>query len=541
MQEQAPPSNFYGDSAGGTPISTIPNKSVNYDPTSDIAQQYKNNRDIEQNQGDMFAQYFGGEASRRNGLENAALLHNQGLYDQLEQTPGYSQSESDAILGNRQDGGNNYRDLLNTDYNSNYLTPNEQQGMQGNPYDPMNQLHPETISGNNNTAFQGSQGYIQGAQDQLNQNYGTTQSGMNDALDLSQTSATGLKLGQHYQSDMGAIVDATGKSINAATGNQGLSMSGEYGRQAGMTDQEVADAAAMGGQAVGAQSRAAIQDLDRQAAASGNSSPLAVAAMRSQFEDQNAVNSADATVKAQLAARQQQRDAATGVEKTRLGSEQYKTNAQMTGAEALANFAGNAATQQEQMRQSTSQDIANRKMGIAANLGQMGQQNAMYANDANLANEQNWANRGQQGEEFNQATGYGASANAEQQQANRAAGIAQNRQGVNQANQTNQFNRGYQVNATLSGANADIANARRQGQQETRGYYTGQQQYQGQQANQQNQNLLQNRQQTQQGRQAATNGSAAWELGNKNAGNWFTKNVLPVMQLGASTAKSLRP
>ncbi len=505
----------------------MPSSSVPYYGGTDLAQQYQNNRNTEQNQGDMFQSYFGGEASRRNGLENAALQKSNQLYGNLEQTPGYSQPEIDAQLGNNPDGSNNYRNLLNTDYQSNFLTPDEQNQIKGNPYDPMGQLHPEDLTNANNTAYNASQGYVQGGQDQLAQNYGTTQSNLNGAI----THDLGLNSG--YSGSISNIEGVTGNKVQNAVSNPGLDMSSQYGKQAGMTDQEVADTAAMGGQAEGARNRAAIQDLERQAAASGNSSPMAVAAMRSQFEDQNAVAGADATVNAQLAARNQQRQAATGVEGTRLGAEQYKTGAQMSGAEAMGNLAANAETQREQMRMAGAQDISNRRLGVASQMGQMGQQNAMYGTNQNLQNEADWANRGQQAGMFNQNLGYGASANAENQQAGRAASIAGNRQNTNQTNQGNQFNRGYQVNSTLSGLNQNIANARRQGQQEARGYYTGQQQYQGQQGQQENQNMLQNRQQTQAGRQAATNGSAAWEMGNKNAGNWFTKNVLPAVSTAA--------
>lgn len=524
---------FYNQSASQTPISGMPSSSVPYYSGSDIAQQYTNNRNTEQNQGDMFGEYFGGEASRRNGLENAALLKSNQLYSGLEQNPGYTQDEIDAQLGNRADGGNDYRDLLNTDYQSNYLTPDEQSNIRGNPYDPMSQLHPEELSGNNNTAFNASQGYIQGGRDQLNGNYANTSAGLNDAI----TPDLGMDSG--YSGSISNIENVTDKRLQGAAGNPGLDMSGEYGRQAGMSDQEVADTAAMGGQAAGARSRAAIQDLERQAAADGNSSPLAVAAMRSQFEDQNAVAGADATVNAQLAARNQQRDAATGVEGTRLGAERYKTGAQIQAADSMGNLATAAETNREKMRMSGAQDISNRKLGVASQLGQIGRENAMYTTDADLKNEADWAARGQQGTEFNQNTAYNASRNAEQQQADRAAGIATNRQGTSQANQGNQFNRGYQVNATLSGANKGIADARRSGQQEARGYYTGQQQYQGGMGQQQNQNMLQNRQQTQAGRQAATNGSAAWELGNKNFG--FTSNLMRNLGsgIGSGAAKGM--
>jgi hypothetical protein len=514
---------FYSRSISGSPISSLPPSSVPYYDGTDIAKQFQNNRNTEQNQGDMFQQYFGGESSRRLGLENAAALKSNQLYGQLEQTPGYSQEEIDAQMGNRPDGGNNFRDLLNVDYGSNFLTPQEQEEMRGDPYAARNELNPNILNDTNTTAFNASRGYIDNAQDKLNQNYDVTKDSLNGAI------GEDLKLSGRYQDDLSNIQNVTGDKVWGAATNKDLDMSGEYGRQAGMSDQEVEDTAAIGGQALGAKYRSAVQDLERQAAASGNASPLAVAAMRSQFEDQNAVGQADAVGQLKLAARAQQRDAATGVENTRLGAERYKTNAQMGAGMDLGNMAIDAETNKENMRLNSTRDISNRRLGAASQLGQMGQQNAMYTTDANLGTERDWAGRAADAGKFNQSMAYGATRDAEAAKADRAAGIATNRQGVGFANQGNQFNRGYQVNATLADTSRGIADARRTGQAETRNYYTGQQQYQGGQAQQNNQNLLTNRQQTQQGRQAATNGSAAWELGNKNAPGGWAKHVAPVI------------
>jgi hypothetical protein len=503
---------------------------VPYYDGRDIAEQYQNNRNLEQGEGDLFRQYFKDQASGRYGMERAALEKSNQLYSDLERTPGYTQQESDAQLGNRADGGNDFRDLLNADYGSNFLTEEEQSQMRGDPYAARGELNANILNDTNTTAFNASRGYIDNAQDKLNQNYDVTKDSLNSAI------GEDLKLSGRYQDDLSNIQNVTGDRVWGAATDEDLDMSGEYGRQAGMTDQEVEDTAAMGGQAVGARSRAAIQDLERAAAASGNSSPLAVAAMRAQFEDQNTVNSADATVNARLGARAQQRDAATGVENTRSAAERYKANAQIGAGMDLGNMAIDAETNKEGMRLNSARDISNRRLGAASQVGQMGERSAMYTGDQNLQAERDWANRAADAGKFNQSMAYGATRDAEAQASNRAAGIAENRQGVNMSNQGNQYNRGYQVNSRMADTSGRIADARRQGQQETRGYYTGQQQYQGQQGNASDRNALQNRQQTQQGRNAATGGSAAWELGNKNFG--FTSNLMKNFGAGIGSGAS---
>jgi hypothetical protein len=468
----------------------MPASSVPYYSGNDINQQYQNNRNVQQNEGDMLQQYFGGQASQRQGLENSALSKSNQLYGQLEQQPGYSPEQSNAILGNGPNG-NAYQNLLSgTDYQSNFLTPDEQSQIKGDPNAPGSRLSPDILDNVNKTGLDMRTGAISGAQDRLNQNYGTTESALHSAVDPNQ-----LNVSQGYQD-----------KSNAAAYNPELNTDQGYTRQAGMTDQEVADTAAMGGQAIGAQQRASIQDLERQAAASGNSSPEAIAAARRQFEDQGAVQTADATVNAQLAARNAQRQAATGVENTRQAANQYKTGAQLQTAQNIENA-----------RMAGAQDISNRNLSIGTQLGQIGQQNANTLLNADTANANAYQQGGLQAGQYNQTMGYNAANTAEQNASNRAGAIAANRQNTNQTNQGNQFNRGYQVNQQLSNLQGGIANQAQSGQQQVRNYYTGQQQYQGQQGNTAQSNLLQNRQQTQTGVNQGTAGGAAWELGNRQS------------------------
>lgn len=515
--------NLYGESAGRTPLSTLAPASVPFYDGTDLAKQYQNNRNTQQNEGDRLEGYFGGESSRRSGLENAALLKSGQLQTELERTPGYTSQEAGDITR-----GEDYKKLLGTDYDSNFLTPEERAAAIGDPHAASAAFDPSILRNTNETAFNANSGNVSGTRDKLSQGLATMKSEMGDAVDPSK-----LGLSRGYQAGSDAVLNATGDRVWDAATSEGLDMSGEYGRQAGMTDQEVSDTAAMGGQAVGARSRSAIQDLERQAAASGNSNPLAVAAARREFEDQNAVQSADATVNAQLAARDAQRKAATGVEGTRLSSEQYKTGAQIGAGMDLGRFAQGALDTREGMRLGSEQDISSRRLGVASQVGQAGRDDARWAGERQIQNENDWADRAHDAGKFDQNAAYSAAAAAEREAADRAMAVATNRQGTNQTNQNNQFNRGYQVNATLSGGAATVADARRQGQQENRNYYQGQQQYQGAQGAQQQQNLLTNRAQTQQGVDKATEGSAGWELGNKQSGNWFTKNVIPLVNTAA--------
>lgn len=610
-----PPNTGYNPYSYTQPPPSYQGRQFPYEGGRDLAANYANNRNMEQNQGDLLSQYFGTQASQRAGYEQGAQQKSGDLYGQLEQNPGYSPDQANAILGNRGDGSNAYNDLLGVNYGDNYLTPGEQSGISGNPYGPGNAYDPNILGDVNQSAYNMSQGVAQGTQDQLSQGYNNLASGLGVANNpnlqqsgrygqtvsdvLSKTGNT--VMGAANRSDLGMSSGFAGQMNQAAYNpnlgmdqgyagqereaysNPALGITGQYAQQAGMTDQEVADAAAMGGQSVGAQTRASIQDLNRAAAAQGNSDPLAVAAMRSQMNDQGMVNTADATVQAQLAARAQQRQAATGVEQTRLGAQQFQTGAQMQGAQnventrlganqfqtqaqmaaaqgvestrlganqyqaglqasagtQMGNMALGATNTAEQMRLAALQQQTGMQMSAAGQLGNYAQGNTMYTGQQNQQAVNNYQQYGNQAGMYNQSSAYNAYANAEQQAAQRAAMMGTNRQSTSQSNQQNQYNRGFGVQSQLSGLQTGIADRSLQGQQAVRDYYTGQQQYQGQQGNQANANILTNRAQTQQGVNAATAGSAAWELGNRanpSLGSKVAQGIIGGVIKGATTA-----
>lgn len=683
----APDTSGYQPYSYTQPPPNYSGRQFGYEGGRDLAANYANNRNIERNEGDLLSQYFGGQAGQRAGYEQSAQQKGTSLYGQLEQNPGYTSDQANAILGNRAGGGNAYTDLLGQDYGSNYLNAGEQERISGNPYHAGNNAYdPGILDAVNRNAYNSGMGYAQDTADRLNQGYTNLSGGLDVAnnpglrqsaqyasgvdnilgstnrtvmgaanrADLGMDSQFGsrmygaaedpnlamsgqygsnlqsayrnpnLAMSQQFAGDLRsaysnpelAMSDQYGGELQNAYSNEALGTTDEYGRQAGMTDQEVADTASMGGQAVGAQTRAAIQDLDRAAAAQGNSDPLAVAAMRSQMNDQGLVNNADATVHAQLAARAQQRQAAQGVEGTRLGAQQYQTaaelaslqdvehtrlgaqqyrtgaamsgindieqtrlgaqqyqtaaemsglqdvehtrlgaeqyraNARMNAAQGvestrlganqfqaglqaqagtnMGNMSLNATAQREAMRLAALQGQTGMQMSAAGQLGQYAQGNAMYTGDQQQRNVGNYQQYGNAAGMYNQTAQYQSLAAADQAAADRAAMLATNRQSTGLTNQGNQYNRGYQVQNQLSGLQQGIADRTLQGQQSVRDYYTGQQQYQGQQGNQAAANLLTNRAQTQQGVNQATQGSAAWELGNRQSPS-----------LGSSVAKGI--
>jgi hypothetical protein len=408
------------------------------------------------------------ETVYRRGLEEGYRSDMDAAAWELRQTPGYTAEEQAGIM---REG--DLQGLLSAPYGDNYLTPGEQAGIYGNPYYSQQFYKPGELQDINNE-WTGHISDAMNRQEQaLGENLGHTRTGLNAAIDPTQLSLSG-----EYRTNQDAVLNKTAGDVYGAIDPSRLRMDAEYARQAGMTDAEVDEMGQAGARNVGMRYRAAIGDLERRAAESGNATPLAIGAARARLERQSAVDAADAVMNAKLAAREAQRDAATGVEHTRLGAEQTYSGLRSGAAMDLGNMANAAVGEREKLRLGSQQDISDRQMDAALATGQMGQQAAQYAGSSRIGAEQDIANRAAQIGQYSQTTGINMAQQNEAEQANRAGFVATNRQGVSQGNQADQFNRGFAVNEALSGRTAQTGNARMGGRDTYLGWaseQTGQQ------------------------------------------------------------------
>ncbi len=167
--------------------------------------------------------------------------------------------------------------------------------------------------------------------------------------------------------------------LNTAVNNPNLQVS----------DQDVNDITTAAGTTVGNQFKTAEDTLRQQAAAQGNTSPAALAAMRQQLVTQEAASAGDEMTKAQIAARQYQ-----------LGALQQQTGLQATAAtteeaakQAGANTAGAAGINAENTQSGRAATEANQAIQGASNYrsGLAGQQaNAQQGGESGIT-EQNTA------------------------------------------------------------------------------------------------------------------------------------------------------
>lgn len=261
--------------------------------------------------------YYGGNQQLFQNQQNQAL-------NSLSQTPGFNPEEAGKI---------------GTDYSQFNTGDSGYDQARGTPY----------------AAYQGLNKDLEGSGAMLN----------------SYQSNLGGQLGQ-YSQNLGGATDEYGNNlrgtlysgvapnVRGAVGELGAGLDQSQGKFSGldaavnspdlqfdpnnteqqMSDQDVQDMRTAAGVSAGNQFRTAEDTLERQAAAAGNTSPAALAAMRQQLVTQNAATAGDVENQAEINAKQAQYGRAADIERQREGAA-----GQRTGFQAQASLAEQAAAQ----------------------------------------------------------------------------------------------------------------------------------------------------------------------------------------------------
>lgn len=355
---------------------------------------------------------------------------------------GYSQTEQDAI------NGGDMTSLLPTDadYQSNFLTPEEQAGVAGDPSSRGKYFDPSGAQSQQDASATAQRGAAAGLR-----------SGVYSSID-----EPDLRLSDDYAPGVDSTLSSSEDRVRGAADPDRLREDPGYAARVRMTPDQQQDIVTSAGIDAGTGYRAAAGDITRQAQAAGVD-PLGAAAMKERLLRQGAGESADALTKARIGASDAAAQREQDIEQQRRAGE--TTAAQIGSSNELA-LSGQRLTAQErteQMRQAAAQDIANRKMQAATTSGQ-----------ADIANEQAINTQGRQVGQFNTTTGTALATGQEQDAASRAAAIAKARTDTAQANQANQFSRGAAVNTEQSQRAKSIADERLKEAAEGRAYVTHQ-------------------------------------------------------------------
>lgn len=344
---------------------------VDVDPNASMEQIYAANRDTINTTGNQIGQQAGNQLNYYGPLQQGFQTAQSNALNQLQETPGYTDAESSAI--------------------------------RGNPNAPVQAV---------------DQGVTreQGALDQYGRNLGAQlnqgQGWMGDAAAQYKSgvrnATSGLATG---------LGDAQGKfaPLDTAVNNPQLGFD-PNGTERQMTDQDVQDLITSSGTTVGNQFKTAEDTLERQAAAQGNTSPAAQAALRQQLVTQEAATAGDAMTNARIAALQAQQARAAQIEQQREGATQTQTG-----------FKATAATTEEAAAQAAAAQAGQANIGAEENIGANTQNVANTAAQQNLnaANTYGQFDVGQQTTQTGQQ--YGSQNTAEQEAASRAGTTANQR------------------------------------------------------------------------------------------------------------------
>lgn len=410
--------------------------------------------------------YNGNEANYQNQADTA--------YADLAQTPGYTGGESSAITGNPNAAFNYYdpNGLKN-------LTSQGNANFAGSTADYRGDLTNSAAAADSGVGLAADR--LQGQDVQAAGQWGT---GVTNAAQAAQTNlnapanAEEGNLGGVYGYLKGAndqSVGGYGSALNGAVDPSKLGLSSSFANNYAMSPEEIQNVKNVAAQTTAGQYSKMSDQAKMQAAAQGNTSPAALAAIEQNLGRQGAIDAGNAASTAELSANAQAAQRAQNLEQMRLGTAQDISSRQTANAGNLYNAQAGAAQNLAGLESQGIQGVAGtRQAGAAqgANLGYTAANTggqAMYdaansGGQANLTAAQYQGNMG-----YNAAnTGGQAALTSGQYSANRDLATAQGNQSTGQTLAANADN-------TASARATGIANQRITGQNNYRGYLTGQQ------------------------------------------------------------------
>jgi hypothetical protein len=347
------------------------------------------------------------------------------------------------------------------------LTGDEQAAMLGDPEKARAYYDPSTTDQIENDAGRYVRAERDAGNDALQNMTGEVAASQRGAID-----PTALKMDRGVAAGVNRTVGTAGTNVRDAINYNDLHADTTGMR---MTDAQREAIINKSQRQVGNQYRAAQQDLQMRAAASGNASPLAVAAARARLDQQSAVDSADARANAEVGADAAQRKTLMDAEGLRMqGANNYaglRSNAELS----LADLGVNSALSSEKTRLGAEQSLTGYLSDAEKNIAAQRLAAEKNKQDVGVSTELELAARKQAANQANQNTGIALQQQIDAAGTQRAGTVATNRQGATQFAQQQKANQGFGV-ADRSTANATtVANQKKAEEAEGRGFLTGQQ------------------------------------------------------------------
>ncbi len=256
---------------------------------------------------------------------------------------------------------------------------------------------------------------------------------------------------QYEQTGRGALDSGAGR-MRSLTGSDALNLDPEFARNYKFGQSDVNDLENLAGTTAGNQIRSQAESIDRRAAAQGNTSPMALAAMKQRFANDAASQAADAATGARVQGRGLQLSTMANKEGMRLDAERGKTDRQ-TDAERT---------------------IMANELGYGSSLAGLRSGNTQFGSNARLSAYDQLGKLRQNANQFTAGMGGQFAAQGDTNASNRAAGIAGQRTSTQANNNTVRYGQNYDTQRQLASAANNIANQRLGANQEQRGYWAGQ-------------------------------------------------------------------
>lgn len=442
-----PPASIYGGPSGSSAIPPL-----NTDPEAPIHDMFYNDEAIENAGANQINNEATSQLNYYDPLQQQAQGQAEGALSQLQAQPGYTPGQEAQI--NVDYGANKTSDA---DLNKQFLTSDEQSAITGDPSAAVTTMGQGVIGeGEQLNQYQANLG------GQLAQ-YGSNLSGQvqNNAAGVGGAAADNATGVAGASTGLGTgLAGAQGKfsNLDTAVNNPALAFD-PNNTEKQLTDADVQEMKTAAGTRIGNQYGSAEDTLERQAAAAGNTSPLALAAARSRLQTQEASDQGDAETNADIAARQAQEQQAAAIEAQREGAVNtatgYKANAATTEEAAAQAAAGLAGTQDI----AAQENIGSQNLAAQENIGQTGVGAANTLGAANVAASNTYGqfSTNTAGNIANQD--YNAVNAADTAASQRAAQEATDRQAT-QANVSNtQYGQGMATQQATSGGAQTVGNA----------------------------------------------------------------------------------
>lgn len=383
-------------------------------------------------------------------------------YDNLMDTPGYTAEEAAGIQMTEQYGA---LPTDQADIDAMYQTEAEQAGATGDTNSYYGWFDPAQQEGIDRDAAQWQRNEYRGGVDRMD-----TATDQQDTAMQGATDPTRLRLDAGYGGQQMDAVGGMESNVRGAIDPSKLSLSDRFQGNYPMSDQDVEMRATEGAQRVGNQYRSAIGEMQQSALEAGNASPMAVAAARARLERQSASDAALASLSLKNAARTEQAQREKDLESMRLGAEGSQAGMRAESELALGGQRLAAGQDVEGRRIAAEQGYTDRAVDVASRTGDARRGIGEFTGTQGVGMEAGIGRQAAGTQQYITDRGTQIATDKDAADVDRSRYNYEARRGTQQYGNDTKFGQGLDVTDRQAAGSQTVADARRAGEGEYRGY-----------------------------------------------------------------------